>query len=256
MGYEWITSLIRFTRPERLSTWLCIILWGMLVGQKGASRVDDTLPWTRGSLPRMLSSSEGRQARQESLFSQQGNSGLPRARPQSRVRGKRTQSPDFLIKSYTSFSATVPTAAQTRGCTHTLCKAANGVLSSPKLWVHLSDPRKKLQHPWPGHESTGDGLYPCYCKLYQQQFPAHRIVSDAMQGLETPGKLIRPSQSLTFNGPETAKPLFPVPTQNLHESKGREKPVRPPGHRVRGDQPALQTTTDQGSAAEAGVYCG
>lgn len=38
MGY------LHFTRPERLSTSLYIVLWGMLVEQKATSRADDILP--------------------------------------------------------------------------------------------------------------------------------------------------------------------------------------------------------------------
>lgn len=38
MGY------LRFTKPERLSTSLYIVPWGMLVEQKGTSRADDILP--------------------------------------------------------------------------------------------------------------------------------------------------------------------------------------------------------------------
>lgn len=59
---------------------------------------------------------------------------------------------------------------------------------------------------------------------------------------KTPRKPLRPLQYLT---PKTGKPPLPIPTKDYMPAM-EEKSL---------EGSALQTTTDQASAAEAGVYC-
>lgn len=96
-------------------------------------------------------------------------------------KGKWTQSHDFFIRSYTSFSAW-----HQQQC-RTVC-----------YMLHTSIAANMSRH----HPNQDKLVHGCHCKPYQLQFPARTIVSDAIREPVTPRKLLRPLQYLTFNGPE------------------------------------------------------
>lgn len=142
---------------------------------------------------------EGRPYRRTPSCSRVGISGLPGARPQSRVRGNGLDRLTSLSQAIPAFQPrhhqqcrpeAVPTFFLFGSVIYsTLSQSSKCVLSPPKPWVHLCDLRKKKKataSPTPdgGMRAQMTPLSPCRCKPRQQQFPARTMVCDAaLRGL-------------------------------------------------------------------------
>lgn len=176
---------LHFTRPERVK----YIAVHHPVGDAGRTEAGNTVSDKRPRVPDAVQPRGKEGHREARTRSRAAGSipGLPTIKPQSRVRENGLHR---MCQKLHQLLGMAPTAMLT---------SLVGVLV--QLYApHFQSSKCVPSPPKPGQASTSST--PAHCKLYQLQFPARTIVSDAIRVPMTPRKLLRPLQYLTFNGPE------------------------------------------------------